>query len=275
MTMEDLGITSAVKWSSTASSYSANVGRTSALAASRLIELVNKQCGISSGSQVLDNGAGTGAVTFAVALNFPGAYVLATDVSPSMLATISAHGLPNVTTQVVDARELSHSLEQNSYSHVFSTFMLQTIKDPLAALHEMYEVLSPQGTVGIGLWARRNGPFEIWEAACQSIDPTYKIPNPFDDPNAWRTQQDLESALEKVGFKEVSSEEICMPFEFENVETYIEFWFQSNNPAILQLMKSWERDLEETKKAVENVVRDSYHNGQDICTWAVLGIGRK
>ncbi|KAL8823956.1 MAG: hypothetical protein Q9191_005411 [Dirinaria sp. TL-2023a] len=273
--MEAPSDTSAAQWASTASSYSGNVGRTSALAASRLVELVNMKCEIGSGSRVLDNGAGAGAVTFTVASSFPETHVLATDVSSSMLATITACGLPNVTTQVIDARDLSHRLERKSYSHVFSTFMLQTVQNPLAALGEMYEVLSPRGVVGIGIWARRNGPFEIWEQACQTIDPTYKLPNPFDDPNAWRTQQALEFALAKVGFKEVASEEICMPFEFENAGTFIEFWFQSNNPAIVQIMESWEGDLEETRKAVERVIRDFYHGGRDICTWAVLGIGRK
>ena len=273
--MEDPRITSAVRWSLTAPSYSSNVGRISALAAFRLVELVNKRHHISNSSKVLDIGAGAGAVTLAVASDFSETHVLATDVSPSMLTTISAHGMPNVTTQVLDARELSRSLKRESYSHVFNTFMLQTVKSPLAVLREMHDVLSPRGAVGIGIWAKRNSPFEIWEHACQSIDPTYELPNPFDDPDAWRTQHDLESALEEVGFKEVSSEEICMPFEFENAETFIEFWFQSNNPAILQIMKSWKRPLEETKKAVERVVRESYHNGRDIYAWAVLGTGIK
>ena len=273
--MEDPNITSAVKWSSTAPSYCSKVGRTSALGASRLVELLNNQCPISINSKVLDNGAGAGAVTLAVASNFPGAHVVATDISPSMLTTISAYGLPNVTTHVIDARELSRSLKRGTYSHAFSTFMLQTIRTPLAALREMYDVLSPLGGVGIGVWAKRNGPFEVWEHACQSIDPAYELPNPFDDPNAWRTQQDLEIALEKAGFREVSSEEVCIPFPFDGPQAFMEFWFQSNNPAILQIMQSWERDIDETRQAVEKVVREDYNNGRDICTWAVFGIGKK
>ena len=273
--MEDPDITSAVKWSSTAPSYCSNVGRTSALAASRLVELLNNQYPISINSKVLDNGAGAGAVTLAVASSFPGAHVVATDISPSMLTTISAYGLPNVTTHVIDARELSRSLKRGTYSHAFSTFMLQTIRAPLAALREMHDVLSPQGAVGIGVWARRNGPFEIWERACQSLDPAYELPSPFDDPNAWRTQPDLEFALKKVGFREVSSEEICMPFRFESAQAFMEFWFESNNPAMLQIMQNWKRDMGETKKAVEKVVREGYNNGRDICTWAVLGTGKK
>lgn len=262
-------------WSTTAPTYSSNVGRTSILSASRLLEHVNQLSPISRESTVLDNGAGTGAVTCAVASRFPGTRIRATDTSASMLTSIDAQQLLNVKTQVLDARYLCQAFESGTFSHVFSTFMLQTITTPLAAVQEMHAVLAPGGVVGIGIWAQRNGPFEIWEQACKSIDPTYNLPPPFDDPKAWRTREELEDALNKVGFSNVSSEDVTMPFSFESTEAFMQFWFGAKNPASVKVMSNWKGDMDEAKKAVARVVREEYRNGKDVKTWAVLGVGRK
>ena len=192
-----------------------------------------------------------------------------------MLEDIDAQNLPNVSTQVLDARSLSHAFEKGSFSHVLSTFMLQTITTPLAAMQEMHAILAPEGVVGIGIWAQRNGPFEIWESACKSIEPSYGLPSPFDDPSAWRTRKELEDALEEVGFTDISSEDVMMPFPFETTEKFMQFWFGAKNPASVKVMSNWHGDMEEAKKAVERVVREQYGGGKDIKTWAVLGVGRK
>lgn len=262
-------------WSTTSLTYSSNVGRTSAFAAARLLQLAHGLSPVSSDSYVLDDGAGTGAITSAVAAQFPSTPVLATDISASMLANISSQHLPNVATRVLDARLLSESLEKESFSHVFNTFMLQTITTPLAAVRQMYTVLMPGGVVGIALWARPNGPFEIWERACQSIDPTYKLPTAFDDPNAWRTQDELEASLGEVGFHDIVSEEVKMPFEFESAAKFVDFWFGAKNPAAVQAMSNWHGDVNRAKSAVATVVDDQYAGGKEIYTWAVLGTAKK
>ena len=153
--------------------------------------------------------------------------------------------------------------------------MLQTIVEPLEAVREMYSVLAPGGVVGIALWAKRNGPFEIWEQACQSLDPDYKLPAPFDDPEAWRTTEELEIALKEVGFHDISTEEVTMPFEFESIKAFMEFWFEGKNPAPMKCMSNWKGDMNKARKAVESVVREEYGGGKDVKTWAVLGVGRK
>ena len=263
------------EWSTTAPSYAANVGRTSALSASRLLELTNGLSPITENSVALDVGAGAGAVTFAIASSSPWTKILATDISNSMLDHIAASRLPNVSTQVLDARDLSQQLDKASFTHVFNAFMLQTIKTPLSALQEMQAVLASGGVIGIGIWAQRNGPFEIWEQAARSITPDYTLPAPFDDPKAWRTRKELEVALRSVGFQDVMSEEVKMPFEFENAKAFIDFWFHAKNPAPVKCMSTYQGSLEEAKNAVERVVREDYADGKAICTWAVLGVGRR
>ena len=178
-------------WTTTAPTYSSNVGRTSALSASRLLEFADRLAPITNKSLVLDVGAGTGAVAFALASRFSNTKIIATDISASMLENISAAKFPNVQTRVLDARHLSTEFEKGIFSHVCNTFMLQSITTPLDALREMDAVLAPGGVVGVAIWAKRNGPFEIWEAACKRIEPGYELPAPFEDPRAWRTQGEL------------------------------------------------------------------------------------
>lgn len=262
-------------WSRTAPTYSSNVGRTSALAATRLSDLAHNRSHISSTSMILDVGAGTGAITFALSSQFPSAHILATDISASMLENISTASLPNVTTQVLDARSLGPELRPGTFTHVFNAFMLQTITDPSAAIREMHRVLAPGGVVAVAIWAQRNGPFEIWERACRSLDPSYTLPAPFDDPGAWRTGGELEGALKEARFTGVETEEVAMPFPFEGTEKFVEFWFGAKNPAAEKCIGSWEGDRGTVRTAVERVCREEFADGRGIYTWAVLGVGSK
>ena len=262
-------------WTSVANNYGCDVGRTSSRFANRLLQLAHDLSPISAESLILDNGAGTGAVTLAIASQSPSAKIIATDVSASMLDNISARRLPNVSTWVVDARVLSESLGRENFTHVFNTFVLQTITTPLDALREMYSVLKPGGVIGVGIWAQRNGAFDIWQQSCQIIDPSYRLPEPFDDPKAWRTQEELESALQKAGFCGIKSEEVMEPFPFESAETFAEFVFGKKNPAVVQCMSNWTGSLSEVKEAMIGLVREKYANGKEIYLWAVLGVGRK
>ena len=192
-----------------------------------------------------------------------------------MLSDISSHQLANVTTRVVDARNLTSELGKETFTHVLSTFMLQTITTPLVALQEMYSVLVPKGVIGIGIWGQRNGPFEIWERACKALDPSYELIAPFDDPHAWRTRQELEKVLKEVGFNDVRSEEVKIPFEFESTEAFLRFWFEAKNPAAEKSMSNWKGKFDEVRKEAKRIVREDYGNGKEIYTWAVLGVGVK
>ena len=263
-------------WTTTATSYSLNVGRTSALAAARLTEMANAASPFTPDSRILDSGAGTGAVTFSIASSNPSAHILATDISAAMLSNISSSKLPNVTTRVSDVLSMSHDLGQASFSHVFNTFVLQTILTPSKGLAEMYAVLLPRGgIVGIAVWGQRLAPYIIWERACQSIDPNYSMPPPYDDPQAWQTRGELETALREQGFAEVDTDEIEMPFPFESAEKFADFWFGSKNPGTEKPIRGWKGDMKEIRMAVEKVCREDFDDGRKVFTSAVLGIGRK
>ena len=66
-----------------------------------------------------------------------------------------------------------------------------------------------------------------------------------------------------------------MLFPFESPERFSEFWFEGRNPAAVKCMREFRGSMDEARRAVEKVVREEYEGGKGICTWAVLGVGRK
>lgn len=252
-------------WSAAAVSYTERVGRMSRLGADRLITLTNALRPFSvRDSYVLDNGAGTGALTSSLTSQFPSIRVLAADIAPGMLETIEEKHLPNVSTRVLDACVLDHSeLKSGSFSHVLSTFMVQFTPTPQNVVREMYRVLQPSGVIGIGIWTEKNGPINIWADACRSLDPAYDAPRPYDDA-AWSTAPEVEDALRTEGFRDVGSELFRMPFAFEDTAGFMRFWFEARNPVADGLVGSWRGELAEVKARVEKIVREEYEDGRGI-----------
>ena len=262
------------EWSSTAPTYDTNVGRLSTVAAPRLVAIVDTQRSIDAASRVLDVGAGTGAVTLHIAADRPSAHILATDISGEMLKSIDAIGHANVSTRVMDARALAANLAPRTFTHVFNTFMLQVLTDPLDLVRQMYQLLEPGGAIGIALWGLDAAPLVIWERACRCIDPTYRMPHAFDDPNAWRTTSELQSALTEAGFINVQSVQSDIDFPF-SAEHFAEFWFDSKNPVPERAIESWNGDVARLRAEMIDVIRKGDGNGGDIKTPVILGAACK
>ena len=262
-------------WSATAPNYSKGLGQVTTSSANMLVEMGNTLKPLNE-SYVLDVGAGTGAVTLALKSKYPNTKILATDITPAMLQTIAEQILPNVATQIVDARGLTATLGKDRFSHVFSSFMLQTILTPVDAVREMYKVVIPGGVVGIAIWGQHLGALEIWREAVRTLFFEYRTPPPFDDERAWRTSHALETGLKAVGFEDVSIEHVRIPSPFTNVESFIEAWFDGKNPTAEKMMIGWLiEDLERVKVATEELLREKYGDGKDFWTEAVLGVGRR
>ncbi len=268
-------------WSGTAPSYSSNVGAASATAATALTALANSLLPITESSSVLDVGAGTGAITQAIASQSPSTRILATDISGDMLQEIDKQQLSNVRTKVIDAMQLSEELEGkqgDEFSHVFSTFMLQTLTTPLDAVKQMLDVLEPGGVIGLALWGERVEVYDIWTKAVRKLEPEYVMPPPFDDESAWRTKEELAASLAAAGFKNVRTEMVRMPFGTKGVEEYIQFWFGTRNPGATKVRDRWVNgggEVENVKGEMEKVLHEEYEDGNAIYLWGVLGVGRK
>ena len=142
---EKWGLTESAAWWSTG-----QVSRQETLGAAteRMLEVAS----VHLGSRVLDVAAGTGDQTLVTARRVgPMGYVLATDVSSSMLSVAAdsarKEGLTNVETRVVDAENLA--LDGDSFDAVICRIALMLFPNPANALTEMRRVLKPGGKVAV------------------------------------------------------------------------------------------------------------------------------
>ena len=270
---------SAESWSTASASYAERVGRMSRHAADHLVQEAHTIHAFSThDSYVLDIGTGAGAVPESITKSFPGIRILATDIAPGMIEAVDKKHMPNVSTRVVDASQMNNVTGLGvdaAFSHAFSTFMLMFTLEPMNVIRELHRVLKPGGLIGLALWGEVNGPMNLWEEACQMLDPTYRLPSPFADPNAWRTPREAEDALRAVGFKEIRTEVYKVPFEFEDTASYLRFWYGSRNPVSDRFRESFKGDGEEAKRALERVLKERYNDATSIVVETVLAVGRK
>ena len=267
-------------WSLAASKYASTVGRSSAEAGQLLVSMANSLRKITSDSRILDVGAGTGAITLAAADHCPEVQILASDYSQSMLDILKTN-VPqkpdlNIKTQVLDANNIEKAFPSNAFSHVLSNFVLQTATtDPCSVMRQMYNVLDAEGVVGIGVWGKGIDPYIIWDEACRSLDPSFELPEPFEDKNAWRTPQELQAGLEQANFTNVQTVSRRLPFPFPSSEAYAQFWYGGKNPGAQIVIDAWKGDPLVVKDALKQVVDTKYDHGKAIRIEGVLAVGVK
>ena len=270
---------SAESWSTASASYAERVGRMCRHAADRLVQEAHTIHAFSTqDSYVLDIGTGAGAVPESITESFPGIRILATDIAPGMIEAVEKKHLPNVSTRIVDASPVNNVTGlgvDGTFSHAFSTFMIMFTLEPMNVVRELHRVLRPGGLIGLALWGEMIGPINLWEEACQTLDPTYRLPSPFADPNAWRTPREAEDALHAVGFKEIRTEVYTVPFEFEDTASYVRFWYGSQNPVSDRFRESFRGDGEEAKKALERALKERYNDATRIVVETILAVARK
>ena len=75
-------------------------------------------------------------------------------------------------------------------------------------------------------------------------------------------QDELERALGKVGFGDLRTLEVKVPFGLESAEAFAEFWFQAKNPAALRLIGDWPLErMEQAREPVMGLVE------RGVCGW--------
>jgi SAM-dependent methyltransferase len=119
--------------------------------ASSLAELLHADTVFPPGSNVLEAGCGVGAQTVTVARKNPRAHLHSIDISTSSLAAaherIAAAGLANVTLLEADIFRLP--FRAASFDHVFICFVLEHLRNPLAALSHLKAMVKPGGTITV------------------------------------------------------------------------------------------------------------------------------
>lgn len=126
-------------------------------------EMMMDLANLRAGSRVLDIAAGTGDQTLLAARYVgPSGYVLATDVSASMLEIAAEMvrnvGLTNVDLRVMDAQNID--LDTDSFDAVICRMGLMLFSDPVKALVGMHSVVKPSGkVVALVLSSEEKNPF--------------------------------------------------------------------------------------------------------------------
>lgn len=230
-------------------------------ATDRMLDLA----GVASGARVLDVAAGAGDQTLQIASRVgPAGRVLATDISPAILAFAAAAseraGFGHVTTRAMDGEQLE--LEDATFDVVVSRVGLIYFPDQQRALSEMRRVLVPGGRVAAIVYSTpaRNGffsaPVAVVRRHAQLGAPVLGQPGPFSlgGPGV------LEDALARAGFSEIRAERIEAPLRMESAAACLRFE-QESFGALHQMLSSLDaagRDTawEEVGRALGEFERD-------------------
>ena len=207
-------------------------------ATERMLDLA----GVVSGSRVLDVAAGAGDQTLQIASRVgPGGSVLATDISPAILAFAAAEaertGHGNVTVRPMDGEHLE--LEDATFDVVVSRVGLIYFPDQQQALSEMRRVLVPGGRVAALVYSTpaQNGFFSVPVGIVRRHaglgEPLPGQPGPFSlgAPNV------LEEVLTRAGFSNVRAERIQAPLRMESTDACLRFE-QESFGALHQMLSS-------------------------------------
>jgi ubiquinone/menaquinone biosynthesis C-methylase UbiE len=184
--------------------------------------------GVRTGSAVLDVAAGAGGQTLAAARRVgPDGEVLATDISPTILAHAAADaaaaGLTNVRTRELDGEQLD--IDACAFDAVISRLGLIYFPDQAGALAGQYRALRPGGRVGAIVYstAERNAffavPVSIIRRRANLPAPAAGQPGPFSlgGPGV------LADLLRRIGFRDVETQTVAAPLQMPSAAECVRF----------------------------------------------------
>ncbi|MBX6752289.1 MAG: methyltransferase domain-containing protein [Micromonosporaceae bacterium] len=184
--------------------------------------------GVTTGSRVLDGAAGAGGQSLAAARRAgPTGYVLATDISPTILTfaakAAAEAGLTTVATRELDGERLD--VAEESFDAVISRVGLIYLPDQQAALAGMYRALRPGGRLSAVVYstADRNGffaiPVGIIRRHAQLPPPAPGQPGPFSLGSPGVAEQ----ALAAAGFTDIVVQTVPSPLRMSSAAECVRF----------------------------------------------------
>lgn len=192
---------------------------------------------IGPGSRVLDVAAGAGDQTLDIAQRVgPDGYVLATDLSPAILAlaqrnVASAAGWRNVDTQVADGERLP--VESASFDAAVCRLGLMFFPDPLQGLCEMHRALRPGGRTCTLVFSRpdRNPCVTILMSTAlkhAGLPPR----DPFQPGGLLSLGKPglADQLFRAAGFADVATTTLDAPFRLPSAKHYLDFVRSSASP---------------------------------------------
>ena len=182
--------------------------------------------GWTPGAHVLDEACGSGYPALVAATYLrPGGTVVATDISPEMVAVASrrakADGLDNIQFFEMDAEQLR--FPDASFDAVTNAYGLMFCPDPQRALAEIRRVLKPGGRVALAAWDDPSkSPFfsAISGVAASFLSlqrPDPAAPGPFRFAPTGR----LDTLLREAEFSDAHVESLPATFELASADEYL------------------------------------------------------
>ena len=181
------------------------------------------------GAHILDVACGAGypALTAAVSVR-PGGRVVATDISPKMIAVAARHahlrGVDNIDFLEMDAEHLQ--FPDDSFDAVTNAYGLMFCPDPLGALNEAHRVLKPGGRCALVTWDEPSK--SPYFTVIVGVASTFLSLPPIDpaDPGPFRlaAARHLESMLRTSGFSDVRVDSYPMTVECASVAEYCQIF---------------------------------------------------
>ena len=222
--------------------------------------------------EVFDNGCGTGVLTTALSTTFPNISILAGDLSPGMIEMTERKKIPNVRIQVLDAVNLP--FQDNTFTHVLSTFMVQFTPAPLQALKEMYRVTKIGGTVGLAMWGRTI-LYDLWIEACRHFESGYEYPHTW-SPD-WEQDDDLKTYIHWAKFKDIQMKTLKPRWNFKGPENLYEFFLRFKNPKFERAIRPWKESgrYDEVEAVYKRLVEEKYNGAVDFDMNVLLFVARK
>lgn len=163
-------------------------------------------------TRVLEVAAGTGCLTRLLAPRLdPGAALIATDISPAMLAlAVEGRGAPNVTYRVASYAALP--FPDAHFDAVVCS--LSGLQDHPVALREAFRVLRPDGQLALACWGADYAEVQLLDAARRRAGvPAFPRADP---PEALRR-------IAEAGFAGIRSEEVLLEVVHAGPAAYVAY----------------------------------------------------
>lgn len=237
---------------------------------------------VRTGSRVLDVAAGAGGQSMVTARRVGASgYVLATDISPNILAYAAEEaakaGLTNLETRVLDGENLD--VEPGTFDAVISRVGLIYFPDQHKALTAMYRALKPGGLVAAIVFStpEKNKYFSI---PVSIVRRRAQLPAPLPGhPGAYSLGSPgvLEAAYKKAGFSDIQIRVVPTPLRMASAAEYVRFARESFG-ALHQMLASisTEAEREDVWREIAEAMREFQNsNGFEGPCELIIGVGVK